>query len=110
MAFRSIGNISVGASGASARVAIPYKIVQDKGGQGNVAKVGNRLRLQADGADMYFKVGDASVAATSGGVDSTLLQDNAIEEFSINPEKETHIAVIGSTGNLRITVGTDSDY
>jgi hypothetical protein len=46
----------------------------------------------------------------AGGVDSHLLQDNAIEEFSVNADRETHIAVIGSTGNLRVTIGTDSDY
>lgn len=103
MSFKAIDDVTISVSGTTARVAIPYKRVQDKGGQGNVTIIGNKLRLQADGADCYFKVGDSSVVATTG---DTLLQDNAIEEFTVDPGRETHIAAIGSSGTLRITLGS----
>lgn len=103
MAFKAIDDITQSVSGSSARVPIPYQIVADAAGNANPIKVGNKLRLQADGADMYFQIGDATVAATTG---DSFLQDNAIEEFQVNPYRDTHIAVIGSSGTLRITVGT----
>lgn len=103
MSFKAIANADLGISASSARVAIPYLRVRDKGGQNNVTIIGNKLRLQADGADLRFKVGDASVVATTT---DTLLQDNAIEEFTVNPGRDTHVAGIGSSGNLRITLGT----
>jgi hypothetical protein len=102
MSFRSIGETTVSVSGTSAKKELPTRKVQDAGGQSNVVVVGNKVRLQADGADMYYKVGGSGVTATTA---DTFLQDNAIEEFSIQPG-ETHIAAIGSSGTLHVTVGT----
>lgn len=104
MGFRVLNTTSIAVSGTSARVAIPYPSVQDRGGQGNVCRLGNAVRLQADGADMRFKIGKSDVVATTS---DALVQDNTIEPFSVAPDIDTHIAVIGSVGTLQITVGTD---
>jgi hypothetical protein len=104
MTFRVLANTNLGLSASSATVALPIVVVADRGGNGTPIKTGNKLILQADGADCYFKIGGPGVVATTG---DRFLQDSAIEEFSIDPMRETHIAAIGSTGNLRISVGSD---
>lgn len=103
MSFKPIDNTTISVSGTSARKPIPFKRVQDAAGNGGVVIIGNKVRLQADGADCYFKIGDSTVVATTG---DSLLQDNAIEEFTLDPGRETHIAAIGTSGTLRITLGS----
>jgi len=108
MSFRRLRSSTLAVSGVSNRMPIPTYLVRDLGGQGNVLMIGRQLRLQADGCDMFVKLGDSSVVASA--TDGFLLQDNAIESFNYNPDRDTHISAIQVSigGTLKVDVGTSN--
>lgn len=107
MAFRVLASAVFTVSGSSARIPIPYPQIADKGGQGNVVRLGNAVRLQPDGCDQYIKIGGASVVAAAPPA-GFMMQDNAIEEFNVNPDLDTHVAAlqVATGGTLKVDVGT----
>jgi len=111
MGFKALKNATLAVTTATARTAIPINTATDAAGTGRKIPLVNRLRLQADGVDIWFRVGQSDVDAVVNGADSHLVQDNAIEEFNIDPNRDTHIAAIcaSSSGNLRVTGGSGSD-
>jgi|GEM_PF-5293843 len=64
------------------------------------------VKVQADGADIVFKFGNATPMTVNASTDPNKVFNGSTEMFTV-PNAKRYIHAIGGAGNLRITYSSD---
>lgn len=104
--FKANAQVTISATTSSQKIAIPQLEIADASKADKVTsnRYNRQIRIEPKLNDVFIKFGDGTVgAATSTDLHVSV---NAVEVFTINPRKDTHMTIISATATATVYVTT----